>query len=127
MFEETQTNSTHTDRMLGRLKWVFIQATSNGTVLTLDAANSSPGITLGGTAGDYTIAGLPTGTFAHWVGGMVQLAEATGVGGDIRPETLVASAGTASFETTTATAPGTAAAPANNSRVFITIVIGRTG
>ena len=125
MFEETNTNNTHVDKARGRVKWVFIQAVSDGTLLTLDAANSSPGITIGGTTGDYTIAGLPSGAFAHWVSGFVMLAEATGVGACFLPEAIDASAGTAAFETSTT--PGTAAAPTTLSRVYITIVIGRTG
>lgn len=127
MFEESTQNGFYVPRTRGRLKCVMIQATSDGTLLTLDAANSEAGVSIGGTTGDYTIAGLPKGDFGHWVGGMVQLAEATGVGSTVNPETLVSTAGTASFETSTATAPGTAAAPANGSRVFLTLFIGRTG
>lgn len=126
MFEETNVGAQHSDKVRGRIRWVFVQLTSDGTLLTVDTTKTTPGITVSGTTGDYALAGLPTGDFFHWVGGMVQLAEATGVGGDVRPEASSASAGTCSFETTTATAPGTAAAPANNSRVFITICIGRT-
>ena len=125
MFEETNTNNTHVDKARGRVKWVFIQAVSDGTLLTVDTANTTPGVTIGGTTGDYTIAGLPSGAFAHWVGLHVQLAEATGVGACILPEALAASAGTAAFETSTT--PGTAAAPTTLSRVFITLVVGRTG
>lgn len=127
MFEETGVQAFHVDRTFGRVRLVFVQLTSNGTVLTVDTATSTPGITVSGTTGDYALAGIPTGTLFQWVGGMVQLAEATGVGGDVRPEASSASAGTCSFETSTATAPGTAAAPAAGSRVFITIMIGRTG
>lgn len=125
MFENTNSNSWHTDQNRGRLRFVYVQAVSDGTLLVLDAANSTPGVTIGGTTGDYTLAGLPTGDFGHWVGGMVQLAEATGVGAVVLPEALVATAGTAAFETSTTI--GTAAAPTNLSRVFLTLVIGRTG
>lgn len=127
MFEETGTVNFHVDRIRGRVKLVTIQATFTGGTPTLDAANSSPGTAIAGAAGDYTLTLGTTGTFGQWVGALMQLAEATGVGATCNPEALSASAGTAAFETVTATAPGTAVSPADGSRVFITILIGRTG
>ena len=114
MFEETNSNAWHTDKVRGRLRLVTIQATSDGTSLTIDTANTTPGITVSGTAGDYAFAGLPTGSFLQYVGGGVQGFAAESAGSAVYPEAMSATA-------------GTAAAPANGSRVFVTYIVGRTG
>jgi hypothetical protein len=104
---------------------VIVQAVfaSSGTTITRDAANSSPETTIvrDGT-GQFTVT-FPKCLGAHFVAGSTLLAEATGVGADIRPESVSASLGSASFETSTATAPGTAADPADGSRLFFTFIL----
>jgi hypothetical protein len=54
MFEETNVNSLHTDRIFGRMKLVVLEMVADGTNWTVDTANSSPGIAT--TAGGTTIA-----------------------------------------------------------------------
>ncbi len=124
MFEESNNGfALYAPRTRGRLKFVMIQATSDGTVLTIDAANTEPGVTVSGTGGDYVCSGLPKGDFIQYVGGGVSLAESAG--SNVYPEALSATGGTAAIET--AITPGTAAAPANGSRVYVTFIVGRTG
>lgn len=125
MFEETGVQNFHVDRIRGRVKLVTIQATSDGTSLTIDTANTNPGVTVTGTGGDYVFAGISTGTFLHFVGGGVLGPASESAGSAVYPEAMSASAGTAGIETSIT--PGTAAAPANGSRVFVTYLVGRTG
>jgi|SRR5688572_710597 len=102
------------------LNWVFIQAAIGATgAVTRDAANSSPETTIArdGT-GQYSIT-FPKGSFAQVVGAEVLLAESAG--SKLFTEAVSATAGTASFEA--ATTPGTAADPADGSRVFITLLV----
>ena len=107
----------------GSLSWVFIQAaiTDGSGAVERDATNSSPETTIArDAAGTYSVT-FPGGEFAQVVGAEVLLAE--NAGSKLYPEALDADAGTATFEA--ATAPGTAADPAVNSRLFITILVGR--
>lgn len=114
-----------TPKRQGRLALVYAQFTitdGSGTP-SLDTANSSPGLTIArnGT-GQYTLT-FPKVVFAHFIGEGVQLAESAG--SRIYPETLTPSSGgvgTLTFET--ATTPGTAADPAVDSRLYITLLVG---
>jgi len=109
----------------GRISLVYLQATIAGGsgAPTVDTANSSPRVTLArNSAGQYTMT-FPKCTFAHFVGGAVMLAES--LGSNVYPESLTAASGgvgTLTFEC--GTTPGTAAEVADNSRIFVTLVIG---
>jgi hypothetical protein len=117
-----------TPKRQGRLALVYLQAAIGASgAPTVDTEDSSPRVTLTrNTTGQYTMT-FPKCVFVHIVGHSILLAEATGVGGTIRPESLVAASGgtgTLTFETTTDSAPGTAADPADGSRIFITLLVG---
>ena len=62
MFEETNHNSFHTDRIFGRMKLVVVELLADGTDWTIVAAGTSPGLVT--TAGTTTIAitGIPRGS-----------------------------------------------------------------
>ncbi len=114
-----------TPKRMGRAALVYLQATitdGSGAVL-IDSEKSSPKVTIArNTTGQYTMT-FPKVVFAHFVGGAVMLAEAAG--SNVYPETLVAASGgvgTLTFET--AVTPGTAADPAVDSRIFITLLVG---
>lgn len=113
-----------TPKRQGRFALVFLQATisdGSGTPV-IDTANSSPRVTIArnGT-GQYTMT-FPKCTFAHFVGGAVQLAEAAG--SNVYPESLAsASSGTGVLTFETAVTPGTAADPAVDSRIYVTLLV----
>lgn len=100
---------------------VILQATfaSSGTVITRDAANSSPETTIvRDSAGQFTVT-FPKCVGAHVVGLSRMIAEAA-AGQFIDPETLVSTTGTFTFETSTT--KGTAADPADGERIFVTLI-----
>jgi len=68
MWEETNHNSFHTDRVFGRMKLIMLEMVADGTNWTVVAAGSSPGIAA--AAGGTTIAltGLPRGA-NYWFPG----------------------------------------------------------
>jgi len=110
----------------GKLSLVHIEATVSGGsgALTIDAAKSSPGTGItGGASGQATIS-FPKGKFVTPLGDpSVLLAESAGAKGSF--EALDANGtGTVEFAPAGGTA-GTAAALADNSRVFITLLVGR--
>lgn len=103
------------------LNYVFVQATIAGGsgAVTRDAANSSPETTITRDGvGQYSIT-FPKGAFAQVIGAEVLLAESAG--SKLYAEAVSATAGTASFEA--AAVPGTAADPADLSRIFITLLV----
>lgn len=114
-----------TPKRQGRLALVYIQFTisdGSGTPV-IDTDRSSPGTTIArnGT-GQYTMT-FPKSQFAHYMGGGTLLAEQ--LGSQVYPESLTASSGgvgTLTFEM--AITPGTAADPAQNTRVFVTLLVG---
>jgi len=102
------------------LSFVVIQATMAAGVVTRDAANSSPETTITlDTTGQFSIT-YPKCLFAQVVGAEVLLAES--LGSKLYAETVTPTSGTATFES--ATTPGTAATPADGSRLFITLLVG---
>lgn len=114
-----------TPKRHGRMALVYLQATIAGGsgAVTIDSANSSPKVTIArdGT-GQYTMT-FPKSQFAHYVGGGVLLAEAAG--SNVYPESLTAaSGGVGTFTFETAVTPGTAADPADASRIFVTLLVG---
>lgn len=115
MFEESNQNGFYTDRIRGRVKLEMIRCDSDGTNLTLDASNSSPGVAASGTAAGVSITGLPRAEFAHFL--PVMATGTTTVTG--RVSTFDAAAGTATIVLS--------AAPSNGGELFITILLGRTG
>jgi hypothetical protein len=113
MFEETGTDAFHTDRIRGRLKLETFQGTYAAGTVTLDAANSSPSTTLTGTA--TLVLGFRPGGFVQFLQPICTgAAQITGV-----VTAFNAGAGTATITLS--------ALPANGERVFITMLIGRTG
>lgn len=113
MFEETQVQAFHTDKLRGRLKLETFQGTYAAGVVTLDAANSSPSTTLTGNA--TLVLGFRPGTFVQFLQPIATgAAQITGV-----VTAFNAAAGTATITTS--------ALPANGERIFITMLIGRTG
>lgn len=101
---------------------VTLQATyaSSGNVITRDATVSSPETTITrDTTGQFTVT-FPKGTGAHLVSLYRMISEAA-AGQFIDPETLVASTGTLTFETSTT--KGTAADPADGERIFVTLLV----
>lgn len=115
MFEETNNTSFHTDRVRGRLKVETFQATWAAGTSTLDAANSSPGTTLSG-AQTLALTFRP-GTFVQFMQPICTTVGVVQITGAITA--FNAGAGTATMLLS--------ATPANGERVFITMLIGRTG
>lgn len=100
---------------------VILQATyaSSGNVITRDPDKSSPETTITrDTTGQFTVT-FPKCVGAHVVGLSRMLAEA-GAGQFIDAETLTASPGALTFETSTT--KGTAADPADGERIFVTLI-----
>ena len=93
-----------------------------GTI-TVDADESSPQLTITrGGVGQFTL-GLPKGQWLHPVGPPLRLlAEFTAVS-FAGYESISASAGTATFETSAAN--GTAADPATGEVIYLTLMLGR--
>lgn len=114
-----------TPKRQGRLALVYLQATILGGAgaVTIDTEKSSPRVTITrSNTGKYTMT-FPKCTFAHFVGGGVQLADSAG--SNVYPESLTpASGGAGSFTFETSTTPGTAADPATLSRIYVTLLIG---
>ena len=113
-----------TPKRHGRMAPVYLQAAIGASgAPTLDTDKSSPKVTIvRNTTGQYTVT-FPKSQFAHYVGGCVLLAESAGC--EVYPESLVAASGgvgTLTFET--AVTPGTAADPAVDSRIFVTLLVG---
>lgn len=115
MFEETGVQNFHVDRIRGRVKLETIQATYAAGTSTLDAANSSPGVTLSG-AGTLTLTYKP-GTFVQFMQPIATTVGAVQITGAITASN--AGAGTATMLLS--------ATPANGERIYITMLIGRTG
>lgn len=113
-----------TPKRQGRLSLVYLQFTitdGSGTP-SLDTANSSPNVAVTrSTTGAYSIT-MPKGQFQHFVGGGVRGPSDESAGSNVYPEASDADAGTATIET--AVTPGTAADPANGSRVLVTYLVG---
>lgn len=108
----------------GALMWIHIEGTVAGGsgAITTDATNSTPGATItGGGSGQATIA-FPKGSFAFPVGNVaVLLAESAGAEGHFEALSAANGTGTIEFSVT----PGTAANLADNSRVFVNLLVGR--
>jgi hypothetical protein len=116
MFEETNVNAHHTDRIRGRLKTTTYQVTfsgGNGTA-TLDTANSSPDALFTGNTTTFSL------TYAK--GTFVQFEQPVVTGGTTitgRISAFNAGAGTATLELS--------AQPADGVRLWLTVNVGRTG
>lgn len=113
MFEETGVQNFHVDRIRGRVKLETIQATWSGGTTVIDAANSSPGTACTGATALALV--FKPGTFVQFLSPIVTGAAAP----TSRITAFSASAGTATLTIS--------AAPADGERIFITILIGRTG
>lgn len=120
---ESYARNTFGPVQFGDLHLVLIQANIGASgAVTLDAANSSPDVTITlATTGQYTIT-FPSCQTVHLLSAEALLAEA--VGSAIYFESLSA-AGTGAFETAVNTAAATAAEPASGTRFFITLLCGK--
>lgn len=110
-------------KLFGDLNLVFIQATIAGGsgAVTRDAAASSPGTTITrSNTGQYDIT-FPAGQYFIPLEACTVLAEQLGSAGFC--EAFSATAGTASYEF--ATTAGTAADPADLTRLCIAFLVGR--
>lgn len=97
---------------------VATAGSGNGT-LTIDTANSAPGFTLSGTAGDYA-GTMPKGARAVAWGQAVQ---ATPVGAWVVFQTIDAEAGTFTFETHHGDLTSTGEAFADGDKVWLFFLI----
>ncbi len=116
-------NQMDTPKRQKRLSLVFVEATidSSGDATTV-TADSSPDTTLTKTATGTYRCNMPRGTFQHFVGGSVVGPSGESAGSQVYPETKDAGAGTATIETSIT--PGTAADPADGSRIVLTYLVG---
>jgi hypothetical protein len=120
---EDTTCNFYGPKKFGDLSLVTIQATVAGGsgAATRDADNSSPGTTIARTAaGQYDIT-FPAGQTFHPLFAGTLLAEQLGSAGFL--EAASATAGTATYEF--GTTPGTAAEVADNTRIYITFLVGK--
>lgn len=116
MFEETGIANYHVDKVRGRVRLVFIQATfgAGAGTATQDAANSSPATTFTGTTGTYAFT-FPPGDFVQFLYPVFTgAANLTG-----RITAFNSSAGTGTLVLS--------ANPADGVRMWFTLNVGRTG
>jgi hypothetical protein len=110
---------------LGDLSLVLIKAVMTSGSPVIEAASSSPGVTIAiGAAGQFT-GTFPPGVTAHWLNVLVDRnAEAAGVGQSVHCEGLSATAGTYAFETTSETVD-TPVTPTDGSVIYIALLVGQ--
>lgn len=121
MLPDYKPNLFYTPLRFRHLHLIVIQATMAGGAVTIDAPNSSPNTSIAlGAAGQFTIT-FPKGQYFHPVSACTVLTEQ--LGSDGYCETFSASGGTATYEF--ATTPGTAATPADGTRLCFTLLLGK--
>jgi hypothetical protein len=109
----------------GTVLLVTLQATFASGVATVDTVNSSPGVTLvKDTTGDYDVT-FPKGTWVHFVGGSLDLADDTPTATAVKivlPIGFVAAGtGKVLFANTD---DGGLEDPADGTRVYLTLLVG---
>lgn len=113
MWSETGIDSFHIDRIFGRVHQVYITLDSDGTNLTLNAAQSSPNTTGSGVAAGVNITYEAGGT-VFWSG--IQM---SGTQALTSQRISTATPGSATFVIN--------AAPSAGGKLFITFHVSRTG
>lgn len=121
---ESYARNVFGSRQLGDLSLVLIQAVMVSGAPVLTASASSPNVTIALAApGNFTVT-FPNCVSAHLIGAWVSTnGESAGVGQSVHWETLVPSAGTGSFETTSETVD-TPVTPVDGDTIYVTLLCG---